>query len=222
MSKATETELIKRLQDYIKSGDQMLFSWWHLPTQETRSVAVICNPLGTEYVSGYRSIRHLADRLAGNGVLTLRFDYAFTGESTGGDFSEAGVHGFIEDTKAAVLAASAKAPHARVFVLGIGLGATFAALASESLELKGLVLWNPTISGRKFIREQKLLSELLNKETGDQSTDIDSAGVYLTESQQQEFRTLNLLKAELPKVESLLVVSRSDMDQDGPLVSELA
>ena len=46
---------------------------------------VVCPPLGPEYFNSYRSLRHLADRLAENGVSALRFDYDGTGNSAGQD-----------------------------------------------------------------------------------------------------------------------------------------
>jgi len=203
----------------------MLFGWVHytkVHISPSRAV-VICNPLGVEYMSGHRSIRHLADHLALSGIPALRFDYAFTGDSSGGDFTNSRVESFICDIRSAISAIKAYTGISEIILLGIGIGASFAALASNPGEISNLILWNPTTSGRRFVREQKLMSELLSKELGttEQDDDIDAAGVYLTPTMQEDFRNIDLTKLDLGHVENMLLITREEMKQDEKLISAL-
>lgn len=219
-----ELSKVRRSACYFKSGDTQLFGCWHTGPDDPALdvVAVLCNPLGMEYMSGHRSIRNLADALSLAGVATLRFDYGFCGDSSGGDFEGARVDAFVADVHAAVAHVKSTMPGRRVVLVGVGLGATFAALAARTeTDLRGLVLWNPTISGRRFVREQKLMSELLNKELGAAGADIDAAGVFLTPELQQDFRAIDLA-GDPPCVQDVLVVGRDDMDQDGKVLGQLA
>ena len=66
-------------------SDRALFTWYHPPPAAVRRRAgiVICPPLGYEYMSSYRALRILAERLAALGFDTLRVDYDGTGNSEG-------------------------------------------------------------------------------------------------------------------------------------------
>src|SRR5258707_567166 len=72
---------------YFDSRGETLFGWLHgpgHPAPQSHGV-VLCPPLGHEHLHSQRSLRHLADALAGAGFLVLRFDYRGTGDSAGGN-----------------------------------------------------------------------------------------------------------------------------------------
>jgi hypothetical protein len=109
-----------------------------------------------------------------------------------------------------------------IIPLGISIGASFAALASKSSNTSNLILWNPTTNGKRFVREQKLMSELLSKELGTlEQDDIDAAGVYLTPPMQEDFRDINLTKLDYRHVKNMLLITRKEMKQDEKLISVL-
>src|SRR4029077_3267920 len=62
-----------------------LFVWHHPPPPSVRrgGAIVLCPPIGYEYMSAYRTVRLLAERLAALGFDALRIDYDGTGNSTG-------------------------------------------------------------------------------------------------------------------------------------------
>src|ERR1051326_1485403 len=76
-----------RVPVYFGPPARPLFGWLHTPVAapKTGEAIVICQPLGHEYISAHRSMRHLADRLAARGIPALRFDYDGTGDSAGTD-----------------------------------------------------------------------------------------------------------------------------------------
>ena len=44
---------------------------------------LLCYPFGDEYIRSHRAFRHLAFLLARKGVVSMRFDYSGTGDSSG-------------------------------------------------------------------------------------------------------------------------------------------
>jgi len=110
--------------------------------------AVLCYPLGSEYVCAHRSLRHLAARLAKGGFHTLRFDYFGTGDS-GGDEGEADAAGMEADVEAAMESVRDIAGTARVALVGLRAGANVAArvAARSPGQVEALVLWDPIMSG---------------------------------------------------------------------------
>ncbi len=122
-------------------------------------VAVICPPLGHEYVHSHRSVRYLADTLARAGVPALRFDYHGTGDSPGTDLDPGRVTRWLADVRRAIDDARARSGRARVCLIGIRLGATLAALASAERAVDQLVLWGPAVSGRRYVREMQAIAQ---------------------------------------------------------------
>ena len=69
---------------WIGPADRPLMSWLTAPVGATGSVGVVLvPPLGYEYWTSHRTLRTLAERLAQNGCLALRFDLDGTGDSAG-------------------------------------------------------------------------------------------------------------------------------------------
>lgn len=120
-----------------------------------RAGVVVVSPLGIEQVTTYRGVRALTGRLARQGVATLRYDHPGTGSSTGMQLSDTA----WEDWQAGLASAvdflrSQGAP--RVIVLGVRAGALIASSAIASGAVTGvrLAVWDPPLSGRRYLREQ--------------------------------------------------------------------
>src|SRR5258705_6760804 len=81
----TETAVQVARPGFIALDGRALFMWHHPPPSHlSRGAAIVlCPPLGYEYMSAYRTLRILADRLAAIGFDALRFDYDGTGNSAG-------------------------------------------------------------------------------------------------------------------------------------------
>src|SRR5262245_11304927 len=71
--------------DFIAGDGGALFVWHHPPPLEIRrgGAIVVCPPIGYEYMSAYRTLKILAERLAALGFDVLRIDYHGTGNSSG-------------------------------------------------------------------------------------------------------------------------------------------
>lgn len=132
-----------------------LFGLHHAPATSSpgRGAVVLCQPFGAEYLRAHRCMRELAARLAQNGFHTVRFDYFGTGDSAGeGEDAELG--GWLDDVETAIEEARELAGTHTVSLVGLGLGATLAALAgSRSGEVRRAVLWAPVVKGARYLQE---------------------------------------------------------------------
>jgi alpha-beta hydrolase superfamily lysophospholipase len=141
--------------------ERPLFGWLHLPRDRTvRGGVVLCQPLGIEAICVYFTYRLLADRLAEQGLAVLRFDYDGTGDSAGGETDPDRVAAWLASVTAATdeLAATGVP---RIGLVGIRMGGLFAAHeAARRGGVDALVLWDPCVSGRSFLRQQRFLRHL--------------------------------------------------------------
>lgn len=129
------------------------FGWLH-PAPGACGV-VICNPFGHEAMWLHRSLRQLAQRLAEQGMPTLRFDYAGCGDSAPGEANA--ISGGTADIAAAAQHLRELAGVTRVVLLGVRMGATLAALAAAQVGADALVMLEPVVSGKTYWREQTVL-----------------------------------------------------------------
>jgi pimeloyl-ACP methyl ester carboxylesterase len=114
---------------------------------------LLCSPFGQEAVRAHRLYRVLAERLAHTGSAVLRFDYYGTGASAGEE-SDADLPGWTRDVLVADAELKKRAPEQpRSVWLGVGLGATLAALASiRAPDRPGhLILWDPVADGDAYL-----------------------------------------------------------------------
>jgi pimeloyl-ACP methyl ester carboxylesterase len=93
-------------------------------------------------------------QLERQGYASLRFDYRCTGDSAG-DEANARLEDWVEDVATAASEAMQRAGVSRVVLCGVRLGATLATLAAASghLRVRQLVLWDPVIEGRPYLRD---------------------------------------------------------------------
>ncbi len=101
----------------------------------------------------HRAFRHLADRLAAQGLDTLRFDYRGTGDSYGAA-AEASVAGWLDDIGSAIEELQSITGCRRIGLVGLRLGASLAAEAAvQRREVDRVVLWKPVTSGPSYLSE---------------------------------------------------------------------
>ena len=144
------------------------FGWVHGPSEGMqREVAVlICQGVMREAALAYCSMRRLADELAAAGYPTLRFDYPAAGNSVDADLNESGHHWTAWQSSIEAAIEWLRGHGARRIVLcGLGGGATLAAqvaaqVAARRFDIAGLLLFEPAIVGRSYIRQMILEADL--------------------------------------------------------------
>lgn len=117
----------------------------------------------------HRIYRVLATQLDRNGYAVMRFDYGGTGDSMG-DGEDVTIESCLEDVAMAVEHVRGASGATKLVVIGLRLGATFAALATSrgALRARHLVLWDPVVEGGAYLRELGAMHErYMRQEMGD-------------------------------------------------------
>jgi len=191
--------------------ERPLFGWLERPDGgRVRGAVVLCPPLGLEGVCSARAFRHLAQRLAGAGLATLRVDYDGTGDSAGRQDDPGRVEAWLASVRSAVdFVKAAGAP--LVVVVGMRVGATIAACeVARGGGVDGIVLWDPCASGRSYLREQQALGlfSLGAKGAGDGSVEIP--GIVFGADTVRELDGLSIAATEGPLADRVLVLVRPE------------
>jgi len=213
---------MRRQPLYIGDGANAAFGWLHTdeaaPARDC--VAVLCAPVGHEYTRAHRTIRHLADRLAHRGIAALRFDYHGIGDSPGSDLDPDRVGRWLADIRAAVAKARELSGRPRVCLIGVRLGGTLAAMATWEAPADLLVMWNPVLKGKTFVRELQAIAMTAEREAQEIDGALESAGFVMSAETIAQVRSINLLEREI-RAGSVLVVARDDTAQDLSLNEKL-
>jgi pimeloyl-ACP methyl ester carboxylesterase len=144
---------------YFGTSEQQLFGVYHAAESSSskRAGVVLCPPVGHEYLRAHRAFRNLAVMLSSQGFHVLRFDYFATGDSAG-DAERLTVRQCLSDLEVAIDELKDIAGVTRVSLVGLRLGATFAALAAaRRSDVNRLILWDPVLDGGVYIAELEAL-----------------------------------------------------------------
>jgi len=197
---------------YFGTPDKQLFGLFYTPQpgQERDFGVVLCNPWGQEFVRAHRAISQLALRLARQGFPVLRFDFYGTGDSSGED--TCGTLGqWQADLRAAIQELKRRSRVEIVFLAGLRLGASLAALvASGRDDVKGLVLWEPAVEGAEYLQDltdwhrEKQYYFLSKAETPTERTELLGFGLH--ESLLVDLAGLNLLSIKRKPAGGVLII----------------
>jgi pimeloyl-ACP methyl ester carboxylesterase len=180
----------------------------------SRGAVLICYPWSSEYLFSHRSLRQLASKLSQNGFETLRFDYFGTGDS-GGNVADADFAGWENDIESAIQELSDLAGIKKVVLVGLRLGANLATSVAKrrSPEVSSIVLWDPIVSGKSYLRqscvEQPRKSALFRSQSRTPSPKVSEFdGVPIAADLVSYLETLDLTDsvADIP-VNTLIVLS---------------
>jgi amino acid adenylation domain-containing protein len=136
---------------FIDSDKERLFSICYPPRKSSRNhTVVICPAIGHEYSRSHRNLQQLALMLANEGYDAVRFDYAYTGDSTG-DCELANIPQWKKDIETICKVFSQSPPKHRLSLLGIRWGATLLANVT-GIAGEQLILWDPVFSGHEYVK----------------------------------------------------------------------
>ncbi|MEQ8232113.1 MAG: alpha/beta hydrolase, partial [Gammaproteobacteria bacterium] len=212
---------VTRQTVYFGEPGAQCFGWRHEPATLHGDIGVVlCPTLGAESLSTHRVLRALADVLAARGVPVLRFDYRSTGDSGDGSDGKLDYNGCVDDICQAIAVMGGTTGVQRVCVLGVRLGAAFAAAAAARVAVAGLVLWGPVVTGRRFAREWKLLTQA-SAPPADVLSEYRSGGFQLDEAFLDALAGLDLLTLAPLGGPACLVVEREELAPEDKLVAHL-
>jgi len=195
-----------------------LFACHHPPGANASDYgAVLCYPMGHEYVRTHRLYRFLARRLVEAGFHVLRFDYFGTGDSAG-EFEEARLERWVDDTAAAVSELRRRFLVRHVYAAGLRLGAAVALLAGiKHGGLDGLVLWDPVTSGPEYLddiiaHENQQLHASPSRESGNDRgrRPREIVGFPMTEAMYGDLSALDVFGVTRGPASRTLLVDSSD------------
>ena len=185
-----------------------LFGWFH-PAAGRRGV-VLCGAHGFEQMAAHRPWRVLAGELAAAGCPTLRFDYP--GEGNSADPPEARLDGCVAAVRQAIGFLRDTAGVTEIVLVGLRLGAAFAALAAEAAAVDRLVLLAPVTSGRAYLREMRLRGQTIGRlpdgSAPPQEPDSLLVGGFRMEADfLADLATLNLARIGRPPAPRILLLA---------------
>lgn len=199
---------VERTAFYLESEGQSLFAWLHRPAGGSPDHGVlICPPLGHEQVHSHRALRHLAERLAGQGFAVLRLDYHGMGDSDGTDLEPRRFATWQANIRDAANWLQQQAGCDKVSLIGLRMGATLAALYAETHDVENLVLWAPLVKGRRYVRELGALSQMAAFNAGAESSSLEAVGFVFTQETALDLARVDLTKLSPRFRHALMVLS---------------
>jgi dienelactone hydrolase len=203
-----QSENLKATPVWFGPVDRPLFGWLQLP-EEAHAGVVLCRPIGLEALSVHRAYRRLAEKLVGEGMVTLLFDYTGTGDSAGDLEDLADTSTWVSDIGEAIEYVR-QAGVSHVGLIGLRLGATLAANATADYEVDALVLWDPCETGRAFLREQRLLAATIGASPEDPAAagGVEIPGLLLPKNLAAAISALSLDNSAGALAQRLLLLTR--------------
>lgn len=208
---------IKRIPFYFGTKDKPLLAWLHITDskQHSNTGVVICPPLAVEYMNSYRSLRYTADYFALAGIPALRFDYHGTGDSSGIEEDENRLEEWLSSISLAIKKLKDLTSCENIGLFGFRMGATLASLAAEKTPVDFLILWAALNSGKKYIREIKLI-QMTSKVQFDDNSLLEAGGMGYWEQTATDISKINLLKST-PQSKRILIIPRDEQKFDNEL-----
>jgi alpha-beta hydrolase superfamily lysophospholipase len=206
---------------YFDSEGASLFAWLHTPVgAKTTHGIVLCPPVGHEYVHAHRTLRHLANRLAAQGFAVMRIDYHGVGDSEGSDLDPKRLATWQANVRDASNWLRQHAGCERISLAGLRLGAAIAVLCAEQDAVEQLILWEPIVKGRRYVRELTALSQTAKFPPKTDASWIEAVGFVYNEETADEITELDLAKHR-PRFERCLVVRNDKSSRDTVLCDQL-
>lgn len=165
---------------WLNGAQSRIYVTAHVPAElHLRGAVILCHAFAEEHKASYRTLVALARELARVGFVTIRFDHRGYGDSSG-EFERFTVSHWIEDIKLLAKLVRERLPDVPLVIGGLRLGATLAALSSNDLCANGLILWQPIVSGERFVQlnmaRMKIQRQLMAYESGEADS---AAGIQL-------------------------------------------
>jgi dienelactone hydrolase len=197
------------LGSWIGADDRPIAAWWSEPAWPSRSGVVIASPIGYEWWSTHRTVRTLAERLAARGQTVIRFDYDGTGDSAGGRWDDARVAAWRASLGEAVTALRSRGVE-HVTIAGLRFGGLLALLDGAAHGADAVVGWVPVTSGRRFVKELRLLGIPVPERDGSSVM----AGLVLTPDTVEAMGALDVATIAAVPAPRVLIATSPDVPLD--------
>ncbi|VAW92768.1 hypothetical protein MNBD_GAMMA23-344 [hydrothermal vent metagenome] len=211
---------VKRYPFYFGSKEKPLLGWLHTTSAQQHSSTgiIICPPLAVEYMNSYRSLRYIADYFALAGIPAIRFDYHGTGDSSGIEEDDNRLDNWLWSINQAIEQLKTLTGCEKFGLFGFRMGATLASLVAKTTPTEFLILWAALDSGKKYIREIKLLQMTSKIQPNNQNESLlEAGGMGYWAQTADDLGKINLTKMT-PQAKRILIVPRDEQATDTKLL----
>lgn len=192
-----------------------LFGWWHLPAGgRAHAAVVLLAPLGREQSITSSTYRYLACRLAAQGFAVLRPDLHGVGDSSGNQEDDDRAGAWRESISVAVAEARRLVPGHVSLVAMRGTALLAVLQAEQDPQIDALVLWDPVVTGRAFLREQQAIRAIAIGSPGGEPGVAAGLGFRLRGSDAEAMRSIDLGSGSGPLADKVLVLTRGGRAAD--------
>ncbi len=178
---------------------------------------MFCPPLGRDYLLSHYAIRRYAIRLEKLGFCVVRFDYDGTGDSVGKSTDPDRVSSWLGSVSEA-LHLLRDAGIRWVALAGMRSGALLASTAAErDGSIDGMVLVDPTLSGRSFVSEQRAMAAMsLGVHAKRDDGSVEAPGVVYGQQTVEDLKKLRIgAEGGLPATRGLVLTRRGTSVDSG-------
>ena len=148
---------------FFGQSDKPLFGVYHRARGSNVTpvrAAVICPPIGQEYVRTHWCLRLLAGQLSRQGIHVFRFDYTGIGDSAKSIFDVKSLEQWNTDIELASNQVKEHSGADSVMLIGLRTGATLAANYSlTSNDVNSLMLWEPVHQQKNHLDQWRSLHQ---------------------------------------------------------------
>ena len=194
----------------------------------TSLCVLFLSPWGLEEMCTRRFWRELSEALSQAGIANLRFDYPGTGDALDMDEPSGGLGIWEEAAMEAALQLKRLSGCDRVVLVGQGVGALIAARIAGRIEpVEGVAMLAPVVSGRRYLRELSMWSNVVDEGLGltadmRDASSVSIAGLVLPDAVAAELRKINLNDLAAAPARNCLVCERPASEADSAYSAHLA
>ena len=208
---------------FFGSSPSPLLGVYHPPRPGTTpaTAALICPPIGHEYLRTHWAIRRVANKIARAGIPVMRFDYRGIGDSSGEIWQVATLGQWVDDVLLAADELQSHSGFRSLTIIGLRFGAALAALAAQRMAgVRQLILWEPVLDGPAYLGNLRRMHQQMldlwvcpmSTENSEQAEEI--LGSVYQRGLLREIEQLRLSRDSLGDVASTLVGTTIDGEPD--------
>ncbi len=210
---------ISQYANWLKSDDDQIFFWHHLPTGNNKNAAVIIiSPVGPEYMSCHRSIKLLAEKIALSGIHCIRYDPIGMGNSSG-NLDDSGIwEKWVNSPQKLQHYLKNKFNISSIILTGLRSGCLILSDVIKTTQIKTAVFWYPQVKGTAYMRSIQLLDSVLYKTPNTLEAEIMEGGGYPVSNElQDKIRGINLLSGYSHCLKKALIIENKHSEEKSSL-----